>query len=131
MIQSSASRLDLSDFLLVSGASAIAVTLLMAVVFAVARRTGRIVVVDTAWGLGFILVALVSAVLGGLLPRGHIFFVGVTRPGGAFAAIDHYLHQESSAPGASSCSWRSGAAAWPGTSSVAPGAAARTRATRS
>ena len=54
----------LSDFLVVTGASAATVVLLMALVAALVRSRGRIAVVDVVWGLGFVAVALVSLVLG-------------------------------------------------------------------
>ncbi|WP_027860430.1 DUF1295 domain-containing protein [Marmoricola sp. URHB0036] len=41
-----------------------AVAVLMTVTALVSRRVGRVAVVDVVWGLGFVLVALVSAVLG-------------------------------------------------------------------
>jgi steroid 5-alpha reductase family enzyme len=52
------------DFAVVSGASVAALLAVHAVTFAVARRIGRYNVVDVAWGLGFIAVALVAALLG-------------------------------------------------------------------
>lgn len=55
---------SLGNFLAVSGASLVAVVLLMAVTAVIGRRQGRVAVVDTAWGLGFVLVALVSALVG-------------------------------------------------------------------
>ena len=45
-------------------ADAIAVTVLMGVTALVAKRMGRVVIVDMMWGLGFVLIALVSAVVG-------------------------------------------------------------------
>ena len=45
-------------------ANAIAVAVLMGVTALVAKRMGRVVIVDMMWGLGFVLVALVSAVVG-------------------------------------------------------------------
>jgi steroid 5-alpha reductase family enzyme len=48
----------------VLGASLGAVAVLMTVTALVSRRVGRVSVVDVSWGLGFVLVALVSAVLG-------------------------------------------------------------------
>ncbi len=45
-------------------ASAVAVAALMAATALVARRIGRVVVVDATWGLGFVVVALVCALLG-------------------------------------------------------------------
>ncbi len=52
------------DFLVVTAACALTVVLLMVGVLVAARRTGRVAVVDVAWGLGFVLVAVVSVVLG-------------------------------------------------------------------
>jgi steroid 5-alpha reductase family enzyme len=52
------------NFATVSGASAAALLAVHAVTYVVARRIGRYNVVDVAWGLGFIAVALVAAILG-------------------------------------------------------------------
>jgi steroid 5-alpha reductase family enzyme len=52
------------DFAIVSGASAAALLVVFAVTFGIARRIGRYNVVDVAWGLGFIAVATVAAILG-------------------------------------------------------------------
>jgi steroid 5-alpha reductase family enzyme len=52
------------DFAIVAGASAAALVVVFAVTFGVARRIGRYNVVDVAWGLGFIAVAAVAAILG-------------------------------------------------------------------
>ncbi len=54
----------IADFAIVSAASAAALCVLHAVTFGIARRIGRYNVVDVAWGLGFIAVAAVVAVLG-------------------------------------------------------------------
>jgi steroid 5-alpha reductase family enzyme len=48
----------------VSVISLCAVALLMAITAVVGRRQGRVSVVDTAWGLGFVLVALLAAIAG-------------------------------------------------------------------
>ncbi len=53
-----------NDFLLVSGCSLLAVAVLMTSTALVARRTGKFAVVDTAWGLGFVAVAVVCAAVG-------------------------------------------------------------------
>lgn len=53
-----------SSFALVAGAALIAVALLMTVTAIVGRRVGKVSVVDTAWGLGFVVVAAVVAALG-------------------------------------------------------------------
>jgi steroid 5-alpha reductase family enzyme len=50
--------------LTVLAASSVAVVVLMTVTALVSRRVGRVSVVDVTWGLGFVLIALVSAVLG-------------------------------------------------------------------
>jgi steroid 5-alpha reductase family enzyme len=50
--------------LTVLAANAVGVTLLMAVTALVARRIGRVVIVDLVWGLGFVVIALVSALVG-------------------------------------------------------------------
>ncbi len=50
--------------LTVLAASLGAVVVLMTVTALVSRRVGRVAVVDVTWGLGFVLVALVSAALG-------------------------------------------------------------------
>lgn len=49
---------------LMLGASLGAVVVLMTVTALVSRRVGRVAIVDVAWGLGFVLVALVCALLG-------------------------------------------------------------------
>jgi steroid 5-alpha reductase family enzyme len=54
----------ISDFALVSAASAAALVVVFAATFAAARRVGRYNVVDVAWGVGFIAVAAVAAILG-------------------------------------------------------------------
>jgi steroid 5-alpha reductase family enzyme len=52
------------DLATVSAASAAALLVVFAVTFGIARRIGRYNVVDVAWGLGFIAVAAVAAILG-------------------------------------------------------------------
>jgi len=52
------------DFAVVSGASVAALLVVHAITFAIGHRIGRYNVVDVAWGLGFIAVAAVAAVLG-------------------------------------------------------------------
>lgn len=54
----------LADFAIVSGASIVALTVVHAITFGIGHRIGRYNVVDVAWGLGFIAVATVSALLG-------------------------------------------------------------------
>jgi steroid 5-alpha reductase family enzyme len=61
------------DFAIVSGASAATLLVVHAVTFAI----GRYNVVDVAWGLGFIAVAAVAAILGTGDParRWLVFFI--------------------------------------------------------
>ena len=49
---------------LMLGVSLGAVVVLMIVTALVSHRLGRVAIVDVAWGLGFVLVALVCALLG-------------------------------------------------------------------
>jgi steroid 5-alpha reductase family enzyme len=55
---------DFGDFGIVSGGAAAALLVVFAVTFGIGRRIGRYNVVDVTWGLGFIAVALVAAILG-------------------------------------------------------------------
>ena len=55
---------DGSNFLAVTGFSLLAVVLLMAATAVEGHRQGRVSVVDTTWGLGFVVVAAVAAVVG-------------------------------------------------------------------
>jgi steroid 5-alpha reductase family enzyme len=56
--------MNLTNLLQVSVTSVLALTVLHSVTFAIGRRIGRYNVVDVAWGLGFIAIALVGATLG-------------------------------------------------------------------
>lgn len=53
-----------SDILAVTGASVLAVAAVHSATFVIARRIGRYNVVDVAWGLGFVAVAAVAALVG-------------------------------------------------------------------
>ncbi|HEY7988118.1 MAG TPA: DUF1295 domain-containing protein [Lapillicoccus sp.] len=55
---------SLANLVAVSGFSLLAVLVLMTVTALVGRRQRRVSVVDTAWGLGFVVVAIVAAVVG-------------------------------------------------------------------
>jgi steroid 5-alpha reductase family enzyme len=55
---------SLTNLFVVSGFSLLCVAILMTVTAVVGRRQGRVSVVDTAWGLGFVVVAAVAAALG-------------------------------------------------------------------
>jgi steroid 5-alpha reductase family enzyme len=50
--------------LVVSGASALALAVVHSVTFVIGRKLGRYNVVDVAWGVGFVAVAAVAAILG-------------------------------------------------------------------
>ena len=81
---------SLSNFVAVSGFSVLAVAILMAVTAFVGRRQGRVSVVDTAWGLGFVVVALVAAVVGdGPLWRRLLVLLLVAVWGGRLARHMH------------------------------------------
>jgi steroid 5-alpha reductase family enzyme len=81
---------SLSNFLAVSGFSLLAVAILMAVTAMVGRRQGRVSVVDTAWGLGFIVVAVVAGSVGdGPLWRRLLVLVLVAVWGGRLARHMH------------------------------------------
>lgn len=58
------SGFDVTNFLVVSGFSLLATFVLMVATALEGRRQGRVSVVDTAWGLGFVLVAAVAGILG-------------------------------------------------------------------
>lgn len=60
-----------SDWLVVSSVSLAAVAVAMAATALVARRLGRVSVIDVTWGLGFVLVAVVSAAVGMALEAGQ------------------------------------------------------------
>jgi len=53
-----------TGILVVTGASVVALTVVHSVTFLIGRKIGRYNVVDTAWGIGFIAVAAVAAVIG-------------------------------------------------------------------
>ena len=79
-----------SSFLLVSGLSLLAVAVLMTVTALIGRREGRVSVVDTAWGIGFIVVAVVTAAAGsGPLWRRLLLVVLVAVWGGRLARHMH------------------------------------------
>jgi steroid 5-alpha reductase family enzyme len=60
--------LSWTNLLAVSGLSALTVVVLMGITAFAGRRAGRVSVVDTAWGLGFVLVASVAALVGEGVP---------------------------------------------------------------
>jgi steroid 5-alpha reductase family enzyme len=81
---------SLSNFLAVSGFSLLAIVILMAVTAVVGHRQGRVSVVDTAWGLGFVVVAVVAGSIGdGPLWRRLLVTVLVAVWGGRLARHMH------------------------------------------
>jgi steroid 5-alpha reductase family enzyme len=85
------------DFAIVSGASAAALLVVFAVTFGIARRVGRYNVVDVAWGLGFIAVAIVAATLGhGDLSRRWLLLALVAIWG---LRLSGYIHRRSAGKG--------------------------------
>ncbi len=88
---------DLAGFLAVSGAALLAVAVLMVITALVGRRQGRVTVVDTAWGLGFVLVAAVAAVFGsGSGPRRVVLLVMVAVWG---LRLAHHMHRRNAGKG--------------------------------
>ena len=57
-------HLNLTNLLQVSGASVLALVVVHSVTFAIGKRIRRYNVVDVAWGLGFVAIAAVAAVVG-------------------------------------------------------------------
>ncbi|MEO6790238.1 MAG: DUF1295 domain-containing protein, partial [Ornithinibacter sp.] len=74
-----------SDLLHVTGASLLAATLAMVMTALVARRLGRVSVVDITWGLLFVLIAWVSYAVGTGSGRSLLMAVLVTAWGGRLA----------------------------------------------
>ena len=62
----------LADFLTVTGLSLLVAVCAMTVTAVVARRVGRVSVVDVTWGVGLVLVAVLCAVLGSALGAGWV-----------------------------------------------------------
>lgn len=60
----------MTDLLVVAAVCAVTAALTMTVTAWTARRAGRVSVVDTAWGIGLTLLALVSALVGTVLDEG-------------------------------------------------------------
>lgn len=81
---------SLSNVVVVSGLSLLAVVVLMTVTALIGRRQGRVSVVDTAWGIGFIVVSVVAAAAGsGVLWRRLLLVVLVAVWGGRLARHMH------------------------------------------
>ncbi|HEX2896224.1 MAG TPA: DUF1295 domain-containing protein [Marmoricola sp.] len=75
----------LGDFLLVTTSALAVVVVLMTLVAVLARVTGRVSVVDTVWGLGFVAVTLVSVLVGGARNDHH----GVYGAGSSLGEVQH------------------------------------------
>lgn len=88
---------SVSNFLAVSGFSLLAIAALMVVTAIEGQRQGRVSVVDTSWGLGFVAVALVAAVAGdGPLWRRLLLLVLVTVWG---LRLAWHMHRRNSGKG--------------------------------
>jgi steroid 5-alpha reductase family enzyme len=86
-----------ANLLVVSAASLAVLVVVQAAAFAVGRRIGRVNVVDVAWGIGFVLVAFVAAVLGdGDAGRRWLLFVLVAVWG---ARLSIHMHRKSAGKG--------------------------------
>ncbi len=82
-----------ANLLVVSAASLAVLVLVQTGAFAVGRRIGRVNVVDVAWGIGFVLVAFVAAVLGdGDAGRRWLLFVLVAVWG---VRLSIHMHRKS------------------------------------
>jgi steroid 5-alpha reductase family enzyme len=88
---------SLANFFTVSGLSLLAAALVMTVTALAGRRLGRVSVVDTAWGLGFVLVAAVAAVVGhGSEPR-RILLLAIVALWGL--RLSWHMHRRNSGKG--------------------------------
>ncbi len=68
---------DLGEFAASLGWTALAIVVVMALTFAVALRAGKHAVIDVTWGLGFVVVAVVSLLVTGADTRGVLVVVMV------------------------------------------------------
>ena len=85
------------DFGVVSGASVAALLVVHAITFAIGHRIGRYNVVDVAWGLGFIAVAAVAAVLGTGDPSRRWLLLALVAIWGL--RLSGYIHRRSAGQG--------------------------------
>ncbi len=86
-----------SSFLAVSGASLLAVAVLMVVTAVVGHRQGRVTVVDTAWGLGFVLVGVVAAIAGSGSGARRLVLLAMVAIWGLRLA--HHMHRRNAGKG--------------------------------
>ncbi len=77
-----------SDFLIVSAASLAVVVVLMVLTAVLTKVTGRVSVVDTIWGLGFIAVAVTAVVLGRVIGPDTFSFLSPAGSGEIVNAFD-------------------------------------------
>ena len=88
---------QLSNFLVVAALSLLAVAVLMALTAWEGRRQGRVSVVDTTWGIGFVVVAAVAAAVGdGVLWR-RLLILGLVAVWGLRLAW--HMHRRNSGKG--------------------------------
>ncbi|MGA8332128.1 MAG: DUF1295 domain-containing protein [Mycobacterium sp.] len=87
----------IADFAIVSGASAAALVVVFAITFAIARRVGRYNVVDVAWGLGFVAVAAVAAIVGHGDPLRRLLLLALVAIWGL--RLSGYIHRRSAGKG--------------------------------
>ena len=85
------------NFLVVSAASLAAIVVVFGVTFAISRRINRANVVDVAWGLGFVAVAAVAAVLGDGDPTRRILLLALVSIWGLRLAI--HIHSKTAGKG--------------------------------
>lgn len=82
------------DFLIVTASAFATVVVLMALVAVLARVTGRVSVVDTVWGLGFVAVTLVAVLVGSARNDDHSVYGGGFSPGDVERAYDTLRDQQ-------------------------------------
>jgi steroid 5-alpha reductase family enzyme len=85
------------NFLMVSAASLAAVVVVFGATFGISRRIGRANVVDVAWGLGFVAVAAVAAVLGRGDPARRILLLVLVAVWGLRLAV--HIHSKTAGKG--------------------------------
>ncbi|OBI47482.1 hypothetical protein A5707_19605 [Mycobacterium kyorinense] len=89
--------MNLTLFAVVCGVSIAAIAVIQAVALVIGRRIGRYNVVDVAWGIGFIAVAVVAAALGdGDAPRRWLVLVLVAVWG---SRLSWHIHRKSAGKG--------------------------------
>lgn len=81
------------EFLTITGVSALLLTALQTVTFAIGHRLGRYNVVDVSWGLGFVLVAAVSAALGDGDPGRRVLVLALVTVWGL--RLSWHMHRKS------------------------------------